>query len=411
MRSWILAAAAAASLVASSAGAIELRSGMGGAEGYGTDVLFRNDDSSAGPLPMPFSINFFGGTYNSFYLNNNGNITFNGAVGSYTPQPFPISSQPMIAPFWADVDTRCDSCGTVTAGSLSPGSFSVTWHDVGYYSYQSDLTNDFQLTIFDRNDTGAGNFDVEFRYNRLEWTTGSASGGIGGLGGTPAQAGYDAGNGVNFLELPGSFSSDVLNLQNTSNVGTAGLWQFAIRNGGEGDGTSADTPLQPNGITAQGGYQFDFEVAQHQVVYIDPLVAVGYDYQVLSGPNILSALFPVLPGQVNPYQLFTLDGLTSLGAAAGGSTFNFAAGGVNGFRLTGIDPGVGLDPLNPLAFVTGLTFDVGTGPSQISLTQTPLSIDTGGAVPEPTTWAMLILGLGGIGAVMRSRRRGALAFA
>ncbi len=33
------------------------------------------------------------------------------------------------------------------------------------------------------------------------------------------------------------------------------------------------------------------------------------------------------------------------------------------------------------------------------------------AVPEPGTWAMMILGLGGVGAVLRSRRRGALAAA
>ena len=46
-----------------------------------------------------------------------------------------------------------------------------------------------------------GNFDVDFRYNQLNWTTGNASGGINGLGGTPAQAGYDAGDGVHFATL------------------------------------------------------------------------------------------------------------------------------------------------------------------------------------------------------------------
>ena len=31
--------------------------------------------------------------------------------------------------------------------------------------------------------------------------------------------------------------------------------------------------------------------------------------------------------------------------------------------------------------------------------------ETGGAVPEPASWALMILGFGGVGAVMRSRRR------
>ena len=35
---------------------------------------------------------------------------------------------------------------------------------------------------------------------------------------------------------------------------------------------------------------------------------------------------------------------------------------------------------------------------------------TGGGVPEPATWAMMILGMGGIGVTLR-RRRSALALA
>ncbi|WP_337235240.1 nidogen-like domain-containing protein, partial [Salmonella enterica] len=87
-------------------------------------------------------------------------------------------------------------------------------------------TNSFQLLLRNRADTGAGNFDVDFRYERLEWTTGDASYGSNGLGGIPAQAGYDAGDGVNYLTLPGSRTGDVLNLQNSTNVagGEAGLW-------------------------------------------------------------------------------------------------------------------------------------------------------------------------------------------
>lgn len=50
-----------------------------------------------------------------------------------------------------------------------------------------------------------------------------------GLGGVPAQAGYDVGDGVNFVTLPGSLSMQVLDLCTTSNVGESGVWRLSPR--------------------------------------------------------------------------------------------------------------------------------------------------------------------------------------
>ena len=72
----------------------------------------------------------------------------------------------------------------------------------------------------------AGSFDVEFRYNRCEWTTGDLSGSVA------AQAGFDAGDGVNYLTLPGSRTAAVVNLCTTSNVGETGVWRFQVRPSG-----------------------------------------------------------------------------------------------------------------------------------------------------------------------------------
>ena len=58
--------------------------------------------------------------------------------------------------------------------------------------------------------------------------------------------------------------------------------------------------------------------------------------------------------------------------------------------MLGIDPSLGLDPNNPIAFVTALTF-VGAG--DFTGTMTPLVT----AVPEPSTWAMMIFGFVGVG--------------
>src|SRR5262249_17949209 len=58
-----------------------------------------------------------------------------------------------------------------------------------------DKHNSFQLVLIERADIAPGDFDIEFNYDRIEWETGDASGGTGGLGGTSASAGYSNGEG------------------------------------------------------------------------------------------------------------------------------------------------------------------------------------------------------------------------
>ena len=66
-----------------------------------------NDDSSVGPVSLGFSPDFFGSNYSDVYVNNNGNVTFNSPLGLFTPSPIGTGlGFPIIAPFWADVDTR-----------------------------------------------------------------------------------------------------------------------------------------------------------------------------------------------------------------------------------------------------------------------------------------------------------------
>lgn len=62
----------------------------------------------------------------------------------------------------------------------------------------------------------------------IQWTTGDASGGSGGFGGTPAQAGFNAGDGINYATVPGSRTSQIVNISMTSNVGVPGMWTFKI---------------------------------------------------------------------------------------------------------------------------------------------------------------------------------------
>jgi hypothetical protein len=348
-------------------------------------------------------LNFFGNNYNTFWANNNGNITFGGPVGTYTPNAFPVSGQPMIAPFWGDVDTR--GTGAVYTASPNANTLVTTWNNVGYYNAHVDKVNDFQLTLLNRSDTGAGNFDIEFRYRQLQWTTGDASGGTGGLGGVPAQAGYDAGNNINFFALPGSLTSSILNLANSSNVSedTPGLWTMAIRNGQTSDGSSPDAPLLPT-IVQDDGWHFNFNIDLNQRIFIDPLVAVGYDYVVNSGPNFQTALFPTIAGDTDGYDVFGFNSSTSLydislGHVFAGNIFDFGIGGVSRFGLRDIDVTAGLDPTDTQAFVTGLTFVSG---GAVSMTQNPISVDVStNNVPEPSTMALLLAGIVGCGMLRR----------
>lgn len=285
---------------------VPLLDGFGGTADYGTACLGRNDDGSSRVIDLssifPSGLQFFDRTHTQMYVNTNGNITFSGAVPTYTPAAFPVANQPMIAPFWADVDIRGTACaepdgGTGYAGDcqnpsengvwwhLDPATrrVIVTWDRVGYYECSVDKRMSFQLVLtgVDGGSTcgGAGDFDVEFRFNRCEWNTGDASGGTDGLAppsmpqrciagfcpsnplvpcrmnmcdpaasATPAQSGFDAGNTMDYVEIMGSRTNAIhTTLCTMSNVGMPGIWRFQIRSGviecpGAGDACDTGMP-------------------------------------------------------------------------------------------------------------------------------------------------------------------------
>lgn len=155
------------------------------------------DDCSSGLINIPFNFCLFGASYNAIYINNNGNISFGTPYGTFSPVVFPNNNFIMVAPFWADVDTR-NNLGQVRY-KITPTALYVNWVNVGYYNTQGDKRNTFSVILTNNNDPviGVGN-NVAFCYKDMQWTTGSASGGQGGFGGTPALVGANWGNGVDF---------------------------------------------------------------------------------------------------------------------------------------------------------------------------------------------------------------------
>jgi len=127
-----------------------------------TTTLAANDDESTGlvshNLDGPGGINLFGTISTQLFVNNNGNVTFTNPLSTFTPSAFSSFGSPIIAPFFADVDTRGGGGLTTYGNDVYNGhsAFIVNWPGVGYYNSQADKLNIFQLILTDRSDTARG---------------------------------------------------------------------------------------------------------------------------------------------------------------------------------------------------------------------------------------------------------------
>jgi hypothetical protein len=205
------------------------------------------DDDGSQRADLGFRINFFGINYDSVWVNNNGNLTFNASLWTYTPYLIQQNSMPMFATFFADVDTRY--YGNVTRygkGTLqiAPGNvrniFCINWIDVGCYGCSSNpsVRNTFQMVIIDRSDIAPGDFDLEYNYNQIMWEAGTASGGTSyGLGGTTVSMGWSNGTST-FYSHSGSLEPGALLdngpkslIHNRLNSTVDGRYVFFVRNG------------------------------------------------------------------------------------------------------------------------------------------------------------------------------------
>ncbi|KAJ7418322.1 Sushi, nidogen and EGF-like domain-containing protein 1 [Willisornis vidua] len=216
------------------------------------DAATRKQDdggSELRPLSIPFP--FFGAGHTGLYVNNNGIISFLKEVSQFTPVAFPISKdRRVVAAFWADVDNR--RAGDVYyresteqpilerasrdiaqyfpefPGFSAQWVFIATWYRVTFFGGNSfSPVNTFQIVLIT---DGKLSFTI-FNYESISWTTGmhaSSGGDFAGLGGIAAQAGFNAGDGKRYFNIPGSRTDDIADVEMTTNVGIPGRWVFRI---------------------------------------------------------------------------------------------------------------------------------------------------------------------------------------
>jgi alpha-tectorin len=221
----------------------------------GDTYLSPGDDTSSAEQILSTNFNFFNYSHSSLWVNVNGAISFLNPISTYTPTCAPVARNfRMISPFWADVDTQSETPTPASAISFRQStaasdlqqakrevlyafpdlvdinltwSYIVTWNNVTFYrdDPSRQIRNTFQAIL---TTNGVHSFAI-FYYNKIQWTTGTASNGnSNGLGGTPAQIGFDFGDGENRDMLNVSCTANVLNIGSMSNVGKSGVFVFQV---------------------------------------------------------------------------------------------------------------------------------------------------------------------------------------
>ena len=321
---------------------------------FAANALPRNDDGSTDLVDLGFNANFFGTTYNQLYVNNNGNVTFDNLLDTFTPFNLTSTNRVIIAPFFADVDTRGAGSqptryGQTFGASMVNGrpAFGANYINVGYYAAKDNKLNSFQVVLIDRADTGAGNFDIELNYDKIQWETGDASGGNNGLGGNSARAGFSNGSGNlgTSFELPGSAVNGAFLdsnrstglIYNSLNSNVPGRYVFQVRSGQVARTLSISdaSVTEGNSGTVNANFTVTLSPASDQTVTVAYATADGTakqpgDYTAKSGTltfapgDTTKTLSIAVKGDtlVEPDETFVVN----LSGATGGATLGDAQG-------------------------------------------------------------------------------------
>lgn len=236
--------------------------------GCKANTLERNDDDSAyvtatggggDAEDFDFAVEWYGETYTSFAVNNNGGIKWDADAWSDFSglNLADDTNDPLIAVGFADLDTRNTNTDEVTFGPLQEtvfgyGGYCINWVDIGDYN-SKPISKSFQLLILDVSEE---NDDVLIVMNYDRMDAGSRS----VITGWAA----DGGRGYIFAgDLPASGTQDQLGTEAGSLVAksfvptdsglavTPGRYVFEIEGGGPTEAPGSPEP--PTSLNATAG--------------------------------------------------------------------------------------------------------------------------------------------------------------
>ena len=355
----------------------------------------------------------------------------------------------------------------VSATTLGPETitFDDAISGVPFFNYDSNDSDSFTDVVFSTSDSGGFNtvgpgpdqlyinepgiegttdLNPDLRVDFLQGAVGTISSGFALI--SDGQATFTAFNAADvpigtqtlrgdFFALPGGGTS--LFPENNlvvalSGTATYGLFDFVLDGDSSGryiidnftftpagedviggfEGALPDDPILPGEIV-QGPnnvpeFLFDFPVDPNGIggifpIFVDPIVAFGYEYDFTGGPNVASILVPAALANGDDQFILTVPGFGDFVLDAG-VAFDLTALDPSGFSfltITGIDTSELLDPNDANAFVTGFTY---VAPGVSSLTMTPLTVFVPSGVPVPSALALMAIGLVAVGRQGAGRR-------
>jgi len=349
--------------------------------GFNQFMLPGNNDLASGIVDIGFNINYFGMTTSTLYVNNNGNVSLDAPLWAFTPDGLSSNIRTsIIAPFFADVDTREGGMVTYGAGMVDGReAFGFNWINVGYFATNVDKLNSFQLILIDRSDRAPGDFDIEFNYRTINWESGDISylrdpvtGQVlddpnEGIGGASARVGFSNGTGNpgTYYEFEGSgvseafLDSNPAGLVNGSRNSTVpGRYIFSVlrgaldiefmdipvyvEDGSTIDGWEAGDPLDPSAPSGLTNYN----------IAKDPVFVAGYYLgQIASGQKFDSPCVDIGSANANDPDIGLGDYTTRTDSVNDVDIVDLGYhydDGILGYRLTATviaDPN---DPNNPI---------------------------------------------------------------